>query len=240
MFLSGQRILCLYKSDCLYSSRSRWPYGLRCGSAAARLLGILVRIQPWAGMSVVSVVCCQVEVSASGRSITQGSPTERSVSECDRGLSLIRRSCSNVSTCIMEERKSYGVHDVVTMLPNLSQYRQLHTFTIYVFKISFNIIFQYMFPHQNQFLLSSANLAVSPYIIGFWNRSSTTGHGSDNWKEICHYEFTLWRMSAAVASIYTFHLRSAHVCFWLFTYFHAWISSFLLFLVMSRGTDQSG
>jgi hypothetical protein len=184
----------------LYRSRSRWPYGLRCGTAAVRFLGIWVRIQPEAYMSVVSVVCCQVEVSASGRSLVQGSPTERSVSDCDRGLSLIRRPCSNVSTCIMEERKSYGVHDIVTMLPKLSQYRQLCIFTIYVFKISFNIIFQYMFPHQNQFLLPSANLAVSPFNIGFRNRSSTTGHGSDNWKEIYHYEFTLWRMSAAIAA----------------------------------------
>jgi hypothetical protein len=36
------------------------------GSAAAVLLGLRVRIQPGAWMSFVSVVCCQVEVSASG------------------------------------------------------------------------------------------------------------------------------------------------------------------------------
>jgi len=34
-------------------------------------------------MSVVSVVCCQVEVSATGRSLVQRSPTECGVSECD-------------------------------------------------------------------------------------------------------------------------------------------------------------
>ena len=34
------------------------------GSAAARLLRSWVRIPPGAWMSVVSVVCCQVEVSA--------------------------------------------------------------------------------------------------------------------------------------------------------------------------------
>jgi len=28
------------------------------------------------GLSVVSVVCCQVEVSATGRTLVQGSPTE--------------------------------------------------------------------------------------------------------------------------------------------------------------------
>jgi hypothetical protein len=47
-------------------------------SAAARLLKI-VGSNPVGGMdvlSVVSVVCCQVEVSAAGRSLVQRSPTE--------------------------------------------------------------------------------------------------------------------------------------------------------------------
>jgi hypothetical protein len=35
-------------------------------------------------LSVVSVVCCQVEVSATGWSLVQRSPTECGVSECDR------------------------------------------------------------------------------------------------------------------------------------------------------------
>ena len=43
-----------------------WPRGLRRGSAAARLLGLWVGIPPGAWMCVVSVVCCQVEVSATG------------------------------------------------------------------------------------------------------------------------------------------------------------------------------
>ena len=46
--------------------RSQWPRGLRHRSAAARLLSLWVRIPPGAWMSVVSVVCCQVEVSATG------------------------------------------------------------------------------------------------------------------------------------------------------------------------------
>ena len=48
--------------------RSLWPRGLRLGSAAARCLGLRVRIPPVGHecMSVVSVVCCQVEVSATG------------------------------------------------------------------------------------------------------------------------------------------------------------------------------
>jgi hypothetical protein len=52
--------------------RSQWPRGLMRGSAAARLLGCGFE---W--MSVVSVVFCQVEVSASG-----WSPVQRSLTDC--------------------------------------------------------------------------------------------------------------------------------------------------------------
>ena len=45
-------------------SLSQLPRGLRRRSAAARLLRSWVRIPPGAWMFVVSVVCCQVEVSA--------------------------------------------------------------------------------------------------------------------------------------------------------------------------------
>jgi hypothetical protein len=43
---------------------------------AARLLRLWVRIPPGAWMSVVSVVCCQVEVSATDWSLVQRSPTD--------------------------------------------------------------------------------------------------------------------------------------------------------------------
>jgi hypothetical protein len=42
-------------------------------------------------MSVVSVVCCQVEVSATSWSFVQRSPTECGVSECDRETSTKQR-----------------------------------------------------------------------------------------------------------------------------------------------------
>ena len=46
-------------------SRSQWPCGLRRRSSAARPLRLWVRIPPGAWtLSVMSVVCCQVEVSA--------------------------------------------------------------------------------------------------------------------------------------------------------------------------------
>ena len=48
-------------------SPSRWWRCLRCGSAAAPLLRQWVRIPPGHGwFSVVSIMCCQVEVSATG------------------------------------------------------------------------------------------------------------------------------------------------------------------------------
>jgi len=46
---------------------SQWPRRLRRSSAVARLLGLWVRIPPGRGtLSLVIVVCCQVEISASG------------------------------------------------------------------------------------------------------------------------------------------------------------------------------
>ena len=63
--------------------RSQWPRGLRRGSAAARLLRWWVRIPPGHGsLSVVSVVCCLVEVSATSGSLVQKSPTDCDVSLC--------------------------------------------------------------------------------------------------------------------------------------------------------------
>jgi hypothetical protein len=40
-------------------------------------------------LSLVSVVCCQVEVCASGWSLVQRSPTECGVSVCDREASIM-------------------------------------------------------------------------------------------------------------------------------------------------------
>jgi hypothetical protein len=46
---------------------SQWSRGLRRRDAAARLLRLWVQIPPGHGcLSIVRVVCCQIEVSASG------------------------------------------------------------------------------------------------------------------------------------------------------------------------------
>jgi hypothetical protein len=42
-------------------------------------------------LSLVAVVCCEVEVSATGRSLVQRSPTECGVSEYDIETSTLRR-----------------------------------------------------------------------------------------------------------------------------------------------------
>ena len=72
-------------------NRSQWPRGLRGGSAPARLLVLRVRMPPGHGcLPLVNVVCCQVEVSVTGQSIVQRSPTKCGVSEFDRGTSQKR------------------------------------------------------------------------------------------------------------------------------------------------------
>ena len=56
-------------------------------------------------LSVVSVVCYQVEVSASGWSLVQKSPTERVVPECDHEASIRRRSWPNRGWCAMKNHR---------------------------------------------------------------------------------------------------------------------------------------
>ena len=77
---------------------------------AARLLGlggVGVRIRPGA----LRGVCCQVEVSATGRSPIQRCPTECSVSECDCVTSKMRMPWHN-STSSHEKKKRFEVSTV--------------------------------------------------------------------------------------------------------------------------------
>jgi hypothetical protein len=58
---------------------------VRRSSAAKRLLRLWVRIPPGAWMFVsCECLCCQVEISATDRSLVQRSPTDCGVSECDQ------------------------------------------------------------------------------------------------------------------------------------------------------------
>jgi len=56
-------------------------------------------------LSVVSVVCCVVVVSASSWSLVQSSPTDCGVSEYDRGASILKRLTRN--SCAMEKKCIY-------------------------------------------------------------------------------------------------------------------------------------
>jgi hypothetical protein len=77
-----------------YRCRSRWPRGLRRGSAAALLRGLGVRIPAGTWMSVCCECCvyCQAAVSASGCSLVQMSPAAWSVSEWDREASVTSKT----------------------------------------------------------------------------------------------------------------------------------------------------
>jgi hypothetical protein len=60
LHLRGQHLL-----GCMFICRSWWPLVIRRGFAAARLLRSCVPVPPSHGsLSVVNVVCCPVEVSA--------------------------------------------------------------------------------------------------------------------------------------------------------------------------------
>ena len=75
-----------------------------CGLSLPGVAGSSLAGSGWP--SLVSVVCCQVEVSASGWSLVQKSPTKYGVSECDRGASTTRRSRPTRDCCAMGKRKT--------------------------------------------------------------------------------------------------------------------------------------
>jgi hypothetical protein len=72
----------------IIDSRSQWSAGLGHGCEAARFLNLRIWIPPLAWMSV-SCECCEVQVSATGRSLVQMIPTEWGVSQCDLNTSTM-------------------------------------------------------------------------------------------------------------------------------------------------------
>jgi hypothetical protein len=74
------------------------------------MLGLRVRIPRWHRcLSGVSVVCCQVEVSALGRSLVQRSLNACGVSECDCKTSIMKRPCPT-GGCYAIERKFMHIY----------------------------------------------------------------------------------------------------------------------------------
>jgi hypothetical protein len=96
-------------------NQPQWPRNRRRGSAAVRLLRLWVRIplRHWY-LSLVGVVCCQVEVRASGWSLVQRNPTECGVFECDREASIMRRPWPTGGCCTMEKeilKANFWIYD---------------------------------------------------------------------------------------------------------------------------------
>jgi hypothetical protein len=54
----------------------------------------------------VSIVCFQVEVSASGLSLVYRIPTEFGVSECDRAAPIVRRPWPTRSSCTRKKKRN--------------------------------------------------------------------------------------------------------------------------------------
>jgi len=74
---------CTYFSFWYPACRSQWPRGLRRRSWPLSCWDCGFESHRWHGcLSVVSVVCCQVEVSATSWSLVQRSPTDCGVSLC--------------------------------------------------------------------------------------------------------------------------------------------------------------
>jgi hypothetical protein len=78
-----------------YLCRSLWPRGLWSGSAAARLLGLWVRIPPEAWVSV----SCECSVLSSRGLYVHRSPTESVVSKCDRQASIMMKPSPTRGCC---------------------------------------------------------------------------------------------------------------------------------------------
>jgi len=96
--------------------RSQLLRVLRCRSATARMLGFGAECRRGLGcLSVMSVVCLQVEVSALGWSLVQRNLTECDVSECDREASIMRWPCPTGGcwTVGRNKTKRYGYKLVV-------------------------------------------------------------------------------------------------------------------------------
>ena len=80
----------------------QWSCGQRFGSATCWDCGLNSR-QAHGRLPLVSVVCCQVEVSVTSWSFIQWSPTECGVSECDRKASIMRRPWLTKGCCAMKK-----------------------------------------------------------------------------------------------------------------------------------------
>jgi hypothetical protein len=91
---------------CHTDSRSQWPNGQGVGLLPLACWDCEFESRRGHGcLSLVSVVCCQVEVSASGWLLVQSS-TKCGVSECDGEASIMTRPWTSRGCCAMEKKKA--------------------------------------------------------------------------------------------------------------------------------------
>ena len=80
--LSGS-FKCLFNIRIIYRCRSQRQGSLRRGSAVVQFLGLRIRIpRGYCCLSLLSVVCCEVDASRAGWSLVQRSPIHCSVPLC--------------------------------------------------------------------------------------------------------------------------------------------------------------
>jgi len=99
-------------------------------------------------LSRVNVVCCQVEVSATGLSLAQRSPTECDVSECESETSITRRHWPTRGCCAIKKirnknlfaRSCRGIEACVyTKLQNVGTYRNRTSATSFIATTEFTV-----------------------------------------------------------------------------------------------------
>ena len=94
--------------------RSQWPRDLKCGDCGCWRgwdCGFESRLGHGC-LSLVSVVCYQVEAYASGWLLLQGSPTECGVSEYDRDLLIKRRPWPIRDCWELEEQQHWATESI--------------------------------------------------------------------------------------------------------------------------------
>ena len=75
-------------------------------------------------LSLVSVVCCQVEVSVTSWSLVQRSLTEGGVSECDSEASIMRKPWPNGGCRVMKKNSNHTTHIYSHILPTHTPFKR--------------------------------------------------------------------------------------------------------------------
>jgi hypothetical protein len=145
-------------------SRSHWPPPCwDCGFESRRGHGCL---------SLLSVVCWKVWVSASGWSLVQRSPIEYGVSECDRKASIMRRPWHTGGCCSTEKQRAL----CLVMLCSYSGspfFLKPHDCTTWIYSgLLRRLIFLHLLVSSNPFALrGSRSTHCQPFYTQFYRHA---------------------------------------------------------------------